>query len=164
MKIIPILSLFFRTTALLFLLFILFISGDARDFYFLPINEITLRLKLIHSKIPEASSLLFLFFLFKWILTIFFWMIYFLTGSLMLLLLRFQSVQIKLFASIYSAGILFSFLLILPGKYFLGYDLAYLLARNIMGIFQSPLVLMIVIPIFKLYQTSEKTSKNSLFF
>ena len=135
--------------------------GYLRDYLFVNIN---FQLAKLYYKdyiytLPENLSFLQIFsynqlFYGKWILTIVFMLIYFLITCAFIKKIFTEKKYIKWTAYSFLTILFISFLFYSYGILFHDYDNGYTLSRVFMGMVQSPLVLMILIPAFKLSTSS----------
>ncbi|MBI3503150.1 MAG: hypothetical protein HY063_15290 [Bacteroidetes bacterium] len=115
--------------------------GFLRDYVFVHINEKTGQ-GLAGISNHEQREL----FMLKWLLTFAFAFLYFGAAVLFLHLLFKKKKYFQLTALIYAALILISVFTGATGYFFFSFEKAYPFIRTVMGIAQSPIVLMILIP------------------
>jgi VIT1/CCC1 family predicted Fe2+/Mn2+ transporter len=145
---------------LLVLLGLVFLaSGFFRDFVFLNVNEQT-RVTYYHthdSTVNPVFSCLSawsynrLYFL-KWVLTFLFSFLFMALTMVFMRLVFIGKKYLRLVALSYAALILLAGLFFLTGWLAGHSEKSYIIARFLMGIAQGPIVLMVLLPAFKLYE------------
>lgn len=136
---------------------LLFIIGYFRDYLFVGINyRITsLLYNDFTNDLPPIPSFFLQFsanelYNIKWLLTIFFTLLYYSVSCLIVYYL-FQERKFLIYTSVLFALVLFiSFLITGIGYIIKDHGDAYTLSRQLMGLAQSPILLMILIPAFRL--------------
>ncbi len=134
----------------------MFLMGLKRDFIFVSINKILQNILSIqsHGLSPLKASIVSFTYLalysLKWYLTIACAFIYLFFGCLSIYILFRKTAYIYWMLVFFASVFLFAFLFILIGSLSGNYSICYVFARKLMGLAQSPALLMILIPAFKL--------------
>ena len=133
-------------TALLVICII--VLGFLREYIFVSINEKT-------GMGPGGSGSLFIW---KWVLTFVFSLLYFFLSAAILLALFNSKKYIWLAAGIYAALFIFALIAGACGYLFFSFEKAYPFVRTILGIAQSPIVMIILVPacFFSVKNSSKK--------
>lgn len=138
---------------LFFFALIIISLGYLRDYVFVSINEKTGQ-GLAGISNPDQR----VFFISKWVFTFIFAFIYLGVTCLLLHFIFARKKYIQIAAFAYGVLFLISFLAAAAGYFFSSFENVYPFVRTLMGIAQSPLVIMILIPAFLLnkHLTTEK--------
>lgn len=156
-----------KTSYLLILILALLAAGFYRDFLFKSINALlqswdndmdyVMPGGLRFFEEMEYDSIVNV----KWFLTFFFSMVYLAIAMLAIRVLFQNKRYVRITIYTYIAILALSSLCILSGKLITGLaDGSYEIARYLMGIVQSPLILMVLIPGFKLTEKQNSTGGN----
>ncbi len=135
---------------------LMFLIGIKRDWIFVSLNKILKSIvesQTIVKSFPEEILLSLFYnilFFVKWYLTIFFSLVYLFFGSLSIYIIYRNKNYIYWMILFFGAVFMFSFIFILVGYLSGHYSICYVFARRLMGLAQSPALLMILIPGFKL--------------
>lgn len=144
-----------RKAALILLIALVVLMGFVRDSTFISINEKT------GQGLAAADKGLFIL---KWVLTFAFSFVY--LGLTCLLLHVIFGVKKYLWLAVFVYGALFgmAFLVAAAGYLIASFERVYPFTRTLMGIAQSPIVLMVLIPFFYLDKRAIFSKKSKDFF
>jgi hypothetical protein len=139
---------------------VLLFIGFYRENIFVTINTVILNIikssgfkhSGFHSNLLRFSYLMLYFS--KWILTLVFTFTYLFFACLSIFIVYRNTRYVLICIYFFIAVFLLSFIFMGMGYFFHRYDLFYLFARKMMGLAQSPALLMILIPAFKLLKDS----------
>jgi hypothetical protein len=138
------------------IIILLLLIGFYREFIFTSINSVMLNIlksKDFNHSGFHANLLAFIYFILyfiKWALTFLFTFIYFFFACLSIFIVYRNTKYVMICGCFFIAVFLLAFIFMGMGYVFHKYDLFYLFARKLMGLAQSPALLMILIPAFKL--------------
>lgn len=91
----------------------------------------------------------------RWVSSVVYSFLYILLSTSFIYILFRYKIYIKLTLFIYAVLIVISWFLIMIGNTFQSYKLGYGLSQNIKDLIQSPFVLMVLIPLFRLHKHSK---------
>jgi hypothetical protein len=134
----------------------LFYMGMMRDSIFIHLNQLleNTTANKLHSHVYTTSHLHFISYMTlyftKWILTIAFTLVYLFLGCLSIYLIYHKLAYVVGCLLFFIFVFVLAFVFMLIGYFINDYALGYLFARKLMGLAQSPALLMILIPAFKL--------------
>lgn len=157
-----------KTVFILLIFLLILLSGYLRDFIFKKINallqawdydfdyQLPAGLQFLNNY--EYDTVVNV----KWLLTFLFWGLYlFISIITIRLLFRNRQLFLKITVGIYSVILLISGIFMSVGFVFSPLaENMYEFSRYLMGMAQSPLILMILIPVFSLYEKGQKNKKE----
>ena len=147
---------FLKYLLLLFIMLFLFFLGIQREVIFVSVNQMIQNVILapdFHR--PNLTGSLYvviytLLYCSKWFLTLIFTFSYLFFACLSIYLVYQKKKYVYICLSFFASVFFLAFLFMAIGYIFHEYNICYLFSRKLMGLAQSPALLMILIPAFKL--------------